>query len=106
MNFEVYADKSGKSRWRLVSSNGQTIASSGEAFASAANAKKAAKSFSSKAKSSNFEVYADKSGKYRWRAISSNGQNVGSGGAPYANQSNARRAAKNVQDKVGKATGP
>ena len=106
MKFEVYNDKSGKSRWRLTSSNGQTIASSGEAFASAANAKKAAKSFADKAQKSNFEVYAGKNGKYRWRAISSNGQNVGSGGAAYANQSNARRAAKNVQDKVAGATAP
>ena len=30
--FEVYKDKSGKYRWRLVSSNGQTIATPGQAF--------------------------------------------------------------------------
>ena|SRR5687767_10833779 len=30
--FEVYQDKSGEYRWRLKSSNGQTIASSGEGY--------------------------------------------------------------------------
>jgi uncharacterized protein YegP (UPF0339 family) len=40
--FVVYADTSGKFRWRLESSNGQTIASSGESFASKSNAREAA----------------------------------------------------------------
>jgi hypothetical protein len=42
MKFEIYPDKKDEYRWRLVSSNGQTIASSGEAFASKANARRAA----------------------------------------------------------------
>jgi uncharacterized protein YegP (UPF0339 family) len=42
--FEVYADHSGKYRWRLVSSNGQTTATSGEAFSSHASARHAAES--------------------------------------------------------------
>jgi hypothetical protein len=40
--FEIYPDKGGHYRWRLVSSNGQTTATSGEGFASHANAKHAA----------------------------------------------------------------
>jgi uncharacterized protein YegP (UPF0339 family) len=42
MKFEIYADAGGHYRWRLVSSNGQTVASSGEAFASKSNALRAA----------------------------------------------------------------
>jgi hypothetical protein len=42
MKFEIYADTGGGFRWRLVSSNGQTIASSGQSFASKANAVRAA----------------------------------------------------------------
>lgn len=30
--FEVYKDKKGEYRWRLVASNGQAIASSGEGY--------------------------------------------------------------------------
>lgn len=42
MKFVVYEDSGGHYRWRLVSSNGQTIASSGESFSSHSNAKRAA----------------------------------------------------------------
>ncbi len=42
--FEVYPDKGGHYRWRLVSSNGQTTATSGEGFSSHASAKHAAES--------------------------------------------------------------
>ncbi len=42
MKFVIYSDSGGHYRWRLVSSNGQTIASSGESFASHSNAKRAA----------------------------------------------------------------
>ena len=41
MKFEIYADAGGSYRWRLVSSNGQTVAS-GESFASKSNAQRAA----------------------------------------------------------------
>ena len=42
MKFEIYAGSDGQYRWRLVSSNGQTVATSGESFASKANATRAA----------------------------------------------------------------
>lgn len=40
--FEIYPDKAGAYRWRLVASNGQIVAASGEAFDSKSNAKRAA----------------------------------------------------------------
>ncbi len=40
--FEIYPDKGGEYRWRLIASNGQNVASSGEAFDSKSNAKRAA----------------------------------------------------------------
>ena len=54
----------------------------------------------------NYDVYADKAGKYRWRALSSNGQNVGSGGESFSSKSSAQNAAENVRDNAGGATGP
>ena len=36
--FEIFKDKSGDFRWRLVHSNGQIIASSGEGYKAKANA--------------------------------------------------------------------
>ena len=49
MKFEIYADASGNYRWRLVSSNGQTVASSGESFSSKANARTAAENVKARA---------------------------------------------------------
>ena len=37
--FELYKDKKGEFRWRLVASNGQTIASSGEGYTEKGSAK-------------------------------------------------------------------
>ena len=103
MRFEIYEDAGGGARWRLVAGNGQTVASSGEAFASRANAKRAAESFGANAGKSTFEVYEDKGGSHRWRAKSSNGQIVASGGEAFASKQSAQRAADNVQQGVAKA---
>ena len=106
MSLEVYGDKGGKSRWRLKSSNGQTIASSGESFSTPAAAKKAASGFSKGAGKWNYEVYANKAGKHSWRAKATNGQTVGSAGAAFASKSNAQRAANNIRGNAGGASGP
>ena len=37
--FEVYQDKKGEYRWRLIASNGQTIADGGEGYTSKAGCK-------------------------------------------------------------------
>ncbi|AQU03536.1 MAG: hypothetical protein LLF82_001261 [Dehalococcoides mccartyi] len=36
--FELFTDKKGEFRWRLIASNGQTIADSGEGYTTRANA--------------------------------------------------------------------
>ena len=100
MTIEVYSDRSGKSRWRLKSPSGQTVASAGAAFANRSNAERAAQAFKANAEKNTFEVYADRSGKHRWRATSRNGQTVASGGDAFASRASARRAATNVQKKV------
>ena len=106
MKFEVYADKAGTYRWRLFSGNGQNVASGGESFSSKSCATNAATNFKTKAASWSYDIYADKAGKYRWRALSSNGQNVGSGGESFSTKSSAQTAADNVKTKAGGATGP
>ena len=42
--FEVYKDKSGEYRWRLVHTNGQVIANAGEGYKSKENAMNGIKS--------------------------------------------------------------
>ena len=107
MTFEIYADKSGKHRWRLLADNGQNVASSGEAFSTRSNATRAARNVKARAGSGlTFEVYGDVKKKFRWRAKSKNGQTVASSGEAFASEANAKAAATNVKKKAGKATGP
>lgn len=82
------------------------MASSGESFASQANAKTAAQNFKSKAKLWTYDVYADTGGSYRWRAIAGNGAKVASSGESFYSKADAQKAAYNVRDNAGGATGP
>ena len=41
MRFEVYPDRRGRYRWRLIAANGQIVASSAQSFASRGNALRA-----------------------------------------------------------------
>ena len=102
VRFRVENTAGGNPSWWLHSSNGQQVAWAGETFASLSNAKRAAKAFQAGAEAATFEVYEDKGGKYRWRAVR-NGKIVASSGEAFASKSNANRAANNVQSKVGDA---
>lgn len=53
--FEIYADAADNYRWRLKSSNGQTVASSGEAFDSKSNATRAAENVKANAGSASID---------------------------------------------------
>jgi uncharacterized protein YegP (UPF0339 family) len=53
-----------------------------------------------------YEVYADSSGKHRWRLKPSNGQTMASSGESFDSESNAKRAAENVKANCGSATVP
>ncbi len=63
-----------------------------------------------------FEVYPDGSGKYRWRLwpgsnkVAASGESFASkfnaGGESFVSKANAERAAENVRDSAGGATGP
>jgi uncharacterized protein YegP (UPF0339 family) len=106
VHFEVYADSGGHYRWRLKSSNGQTVAVSGESFESESNARRAAQNFKTSASGLPCEVYADSGGHYRWRLQANNNCNIGSSGESFDSRSNAVRACENVRGNAGGASGP
>jgi uncharacterized protein YegP (UPF0339 family) len=102
--FEVYADKSGKHRWRLKATNGQTVASSGEAFASKSGARAAAKRVqANSATKYTYAAYAGPSGKFRWRATASNGQTVATSGESFSTKGAAGKAARAAKSTASKA---
>jgi uncharacterized protein YegP (UPF0339 family) len=45
MRFELYEDKAGGWRWRLVAKNGRIVADSGEGYKGQGNARRALKAF-------------------------------------------------------------
>jgi hypothetical protein len=53
--FELYKDKSGEIRWRLVASNGQMIANSGEGYKTKESAKNGIESVKKNAPSATIE---------------------------------------------------
>lgn len=55
MKFEVYKDRSGEFRWRLVSANGLIIADSGESYSTKGGAKLAAENVRDHAGSATIE---------------------------------------------------
>jgi uncharacterized protein YegP (UPF0339 family) len=50
-----------------------------------------------------FVVYKDKSDHYRWRLVSSNGQETASSGQHFASHSDAKRAAEEVKEHAASA---
>lgn len=51
-----------------------------------------------------FVIYADKANKYRWRLVSSNGQETASSGQHFASHADAKRAAEHVKERAATAT--
>lgn len=105
MRFEVYPDSSDKYRWRL-SSGSKKVAASGESFASKYNAERAAEGFKSSAKTDDYDAFGSGSAWYWHATAPSNGKTVATGGESFVSKGNAERAAENVRDNAGGATGP
>jgi uncharacterized protein YegP (UPF0339 family) len=111
--FELYKDKAGEFRWRLIHQNGNIIADSGEGYtnkagamngiesvkencvaapvkeldAAAAKAPVAAKApapaKAPAASKAKFQLYKDKAGEFRWRLIHQNGNIIADSGEGY-----------------------
>ncbi|WP_418285542.1 HVO_2922 family protein [Halorubrum sp. DTA46] len=118
--FEVYRDKGGQWRWRLIHENGNVLADSGEGYSSRSKARQGLDSVRSNvtdaavddldadtettgadADSSNagatFELYEDKAAEYRWRLRHRNGNVIADSGEGYASKSGAKDAIERVR---------
>lgn len=106
--FELYEDRAGRYRWRLLASNGEIIADSGEGYATKSAARDAIGRIREDAPEAtipsfadtHFEVFRDKAGEYRWRLVASNGRILADSGEGYASKHGARDAAERVQQGV------
>jgi uncharacterized protein YegP (UPF0339 family) len=110
-DFELYEDNGGKWRWRLRHDNGNIIADSGEGYSSKQKARQGMASVRNNVQQADylrvdptaFEIYRDKAGKYRWRLVHKNGQNIANGGQSYQTRRGARKGIDSVMNNVGDA---
>jgi hypothetical protein len=119
--FELYEDREGKWRWRLVHRNGNIIADSGEGYASAQKAEQGLDSVRRNApggyvvdtskddheetveeggSNATFELFADTGGKWRWRLVHDNGNIIADGGQGYASKQKAKQGLGSVKTNV------
>jgi uncharacterized protein YegP (UPF0339 family) len=103
--YELYEDKGGEYRWRLVHDNGNILADSGEGYSSRSNAEKGLESVKKNAPAADhlditpagFEVYKDAGDEWRWRLIRRNGRIIADSGEGYTERNDAAEAVERVQ---------
>jgi hypothetical protein len=119
--FEGYEDEGGDHRWRLRHRNGNIIADSSQGYASKQKAEQGLESVRTNApgaavvdksrddaddsgddgsSKADFELYADKAGKWRWRLVHRNGQIVADSGQGYASKQKAKQGLRSVKKNV------
>ncbi|MDZ7745218.1 MAG: DUF1508 domain-containing protein [Halobacteriales archaeon] len=124
--FDVYRDKAGKWRWRLVHKNGNIVATSGESYASDRNARRGMRSVKRNAlgaatvwqreadpeplvdpvasdPQASFELYRDDSDEYRWRLRHDNGNTIAAATRGFSDKRAAREGVESVQASIAPA---
>jgi uncharacterized protein YegP (UPF0339 family) len=100
--FEIYADKAGEFRWRLIHRNGDILADGGEGYSQRSNARRAVDSLrehlGSDSDTVSFDAYTDNAGEHRWRLVHDNGNIIADSGEGYASESGAEDAIDRVRE--------
>ena len=99
--FELFEDKGGKYRWRLLHKNGNILADSGQGYASRQKARQGIDSVQRNVAedgNAEFEVYEDNAGEYRWRLTHQNGNIIADCGEGYASESGAKDAVERTTE--------
>lgn len=97
MELETYEDDAGEYRWQLKNDNGRIMAHSSKGYESRRNVEDAVQRFRKfvpdadflEILQATFEVYEDRSGKFRWRLRHRNGNIIADSGQGYSNRSGA-----------------
>ncbi len=95
--FEVYRDRAGEWRWRLVHRNGNVLADGGEGYVRRSDAHAAIERIREDDGELTYEVYEDAAGEHRWRLRAPNDELVADGGEGYASRSGADDAVDRVR---------
>jgi len=95
-DFEVFEDRGGKHRWRLVTDNGKTIADGGQGFSGERGARECIERVIGHSDAAvldigtaAFEVFEERDGKHRWRLRHRNGTIMADSAQGYTSRTNA-----------------
>jgi len=107
--YELYEDRGGEWRWRLVAANGRIIADSAQGYDDKGSAEEAIERIRDNVGDADhlditpagFEVYKDKAREWRWRLIRQNGRIIADGGEGYTERNDAMEAVERVQELTG-----
>ena len=107
-SFEVYEDRGGEWRWRLVHDNGNILADSGEGYSSRNEAENAVDRVLSHIPETDrldigdaaFELYEDRGDEWRWRLRHRNGNIIADSGEGYSSRTKARDGIESVKRNV------
>ncbi|WP_435066291.1 HVO_2922 family protein, partial [Halobaculum sp. EA56] len=125
--FDVYRDKAGQWRWRLVHRNGNIVATSGEGYSSDRAARRGMRSVKRNAlgaavvwqrdeeepepmvepvaeePSARFRLYRDADDEYRWRLRHDNGETIAAATRGFSSRSAAEDGIESVRSAIGPA---
>lgn len=91
---EVYKDKRGEWRWRILDGDGQVIGAASEGYNARADAEKNMNRGA--VPTDKWEFYQDKRGAWRWRRFAQNGQQVGRACRGFASRAEAEANARRL----------
>ncbi|MEF8851607.1 MAG: HVO_2922 family protein [Haloarculaceae archaeon] len=103
--FDVYEDRAGQYRWRLVHENGNIIADSGEGYSDLDEAEAAVERVQGYVTDADylgidpaaFEVYRDAADEWRWRLLHRNGEILADCGQGYSGRTSAQDGIESVR---------
>jgi uncharacterized protein YegP (UPF0339 family) len=96
--FEVYEDRAGEWRFRLLHRNGEVLADSGEGYTRRNDANRAIDRLRERIDELEFEIFEDNAGEYRWRLLAGNDEILADSGEGYESRSGAEEAAERVKE--------
>lgn len=96
--FEVYRDRAGEFRWRLVHQNGQILADGGEGYSRRHGAAQAVGRIQDGIDELDAEIYEDRSGEHRWRLRAANNEIVADSAEGYDERDAAEAALQRFRE--------
>ena len=107
--FEINEDSSGKHRWRLMTSEGETVAESSRGYRTEREAEKAVEKFQRYVPPGDYlhpdptaavEIHRGPDDKFGWRLVHRNGELLAEGTRSYSNRTSVKRVVERMRNRI------